>query len=152
MGSGMTGLDFRALGEPDISVGGLSLWMRAREFPEATDHWDANWLNTVAHCQYPGARVSVDGPFVRTTELHEFAAACSRLHETLAGEAALQTLEPYLKVSLRGNGRGQIEVAISITSDHLNQQHSFLGEIDQTDLPSIVAGCRRVLERFPIVD
>src|SRR5260370_41681997 len=66
----------RELGEPNLPLAGLRLWARAREFPESTDRWDGNWLQTIALCVYPGGEVVVEGPFLRTDELHNFADQC----------------------------------------------------------------------------
>jgi len=147
----MTEPDFPELGDPDVRVAGLKLWIRRREFPDATDRWDANWLETVAHCTYSGARVTTVGPFLRTDELAAFAEQCQNLHATLLGNAALDCMEPYLCVSLTGNPVGHIAVVIRITPDHLQQQHEFRDEIDQSHLPAIVAGCREILRRFPVL-
>jgi hypothetical protein len=141
-----------ALGEPDIRVAGLSLWTRAREFPNATDRWDGNWLQIVAYCSYPGAKVIVDGPFLRTDEIRKFGAQCATLHSTLVGQAHLDCMEPYLSVVLTGNSRGHVAVEIELTPNHLNQRHEFRDQMDQSYLPAIVADCTRVLERFPVVD
>src|SRR5262245_54781798 len=102
--------DFLQLGEPDISIAGLNLWMRGREFPQANDYWDGNWLQTVAYCSYPGAKVWTEGPFLRIDEIERFVAECELLDRTLSGEAVLNCLEPYLKVHLSCNSRGQIRV------------------------------------------
>src|SRR5258708_1469087 len=97
----------RDLSEPDLRVAGLRLWTRAREFPDSTDRWDGNWLQTTALCAYPGAEVMVEGPFLRTEELQNFADQCARLHATLLGEARLDCMEPELRAVLTGKSQGQ---------------------------------------------
>jgi hypothetical protein len=72
------------------------------------------------------------------------------MHETLAGEASLHTLEPNLRVHLVVSDTGQITVDTSITPDHLHQRHDFQQEIDQTYLPEVIRGLARVLQRFPV--
>src|SRR5882724_344446 len=32
------------LGTPDIKLSGLQIWVHGRQFPNATDYWDGNWL------------------------------------------------------------------------------------------------------------
>ena len=103
------------------------------------------WLVT------PGAKVTVEGPFLRSDEIQVFGAQCERLHSALVGEARLDCMEPYLNVVLTGNSRGQISVEITLTPNQLTQSHQFRDQIDQSYLPAIVAGCVRVLERFPFV-
>src|SRR6266852_2264235 len=122
--------DLRELGEADIRIACLSRWTRAREFTNATDYWDGNWLQIVAYCSYPGAKVIVDGPFLRTGEIQAFGERCARLHSTLEGQARLDCMEPYLNVVLTGDSRGHVAVEIALTPDH-NQRHEFRDQIDQ---------------------
>jgi hypothetical protein len=60
-------------------------------------------------------------------------------------------MEPYLRVELTGNGRGQVSVVILLTPDHLLERHEFRTEIDQTQLPAIVSACRKIVAQFPIL-
>lgn len=147
----MAEIDFRTLGAPDIRIADLSLWIRRREFPDATDYWDGNWLDTTARYRCPGADVWTVGPFLRTTELQGFLTACAELHRSLSGEACLDCIEPTLRVTLTGDSLGHISVFVSLRPEHLTQRHEFKDEIDQTFLPDIMTACRNVLERFPIV-
>ncbi|HEY2408012.1 MAG TPA: hypothetical protein VGI10_18520 [Polyangiaceae bacterium] len=143
--------DLRALGEPDIVIASLSVWIQRREFPDATDYWDGNWLQAVARCSQRGATVCATGPILRTDEIREFCDQCASLQANLAGDAKLTCMEPYLRVELAGNARGQIAVTITLTPDHLVQRHEFRDQSDQSYLPLIVTACRRVLARFPVV-
>ncbi len=147
----MTTNVLRELGEPNLPLAGLRLWARAREFPESTDRWDGNWLQTIALCVYPGGEVVVEGPFLRTDELQNFADQCAKRHSTLVGDARLDCMEPGLRVVLKGNSQGQIAVEIALTPNHLTQRHEFRDQIDQSYLPGIVGSCRDILRRFPIV-
>ena len=60
--------------EPDLTVGGFSLWVLGREAPEAADFWEGVWLRVKALMVANGARVEVEGPIVRGPELEGFAA------------------------------------------------------------------------------
>ena len=60
-------------------------------------------------------------------------------------------MEPNLGVDLSASdSRGTIEAEIRLTPDHLQQEHSFRFTIDQSYLPGIIKGLRKVLERFPL--
>ena len=141
----------RELGEPDLAVGGLSIWIQGREFPEETDYWDGNWLQTIGRFSARGSVVTATGPFLRTPEIQAFGDACAKLHASLTGEASLDCVEPYLDVRLTGNGRGQVSAVILITPDHIEQRHEFHEQVDQSHLPAIVAACARLIARFPVV-
>lgn len=138
------------LGEADLSLAGLHIWIHARQFPEATDYWDGNWLRVTACCISPESTVRAHGPIIHLGELVGLLKGCERLYQTLVGRARLNCLEPNLEVSLDATANGHIKVEIAITSDHIAETHRYLDEIDQTYLPPIVAACRRILERFPV--
>jgi len=38
------------LGMPDLKLEGLQIWIHGRQFPDAADYWDGNWLRVTAHC------------------------------------------------------------------------------------------------------
>ena len=138
------------MGPPDLRLAHLSLWVHGRERDEAADYWDGNWLRVTARCSSPEAEVWAAGTFLRTDEIQGLSNACARLSVSLGGEAALECMEPNLSVQLRGDGRGGIAVRVTLTPDHLRQQHEFLDDIDQTYLPAIIADCTRLLERYPV--
>lgn len=135
----------------DLRIGGLELWVHQREFPDAEDYWDGNWLKVTAICTAPGARVEVTGPKIRLPELAEFGAACQRVYENLHGVATLDCIEPFIRVQVAArDSQGHIEVTVEITPDHLTQQHRFTFELDQSYLPAVIEASRQALERFPI--
>jgi hypothetical protein len=71
--------------DPDLRLGGFSLWVHRWEFsekPESQDVFDANWLVVAAAYQTPGSRVSVDGPILLSFGLARFR------DERIAGSAA----------------------------------------------------------------
>ncbi len=56
------------LGEPDIELAGLRIWVHGRQFPDNEDYWDANWLNITA-CGAQGATVRVSGNIIQLPEI-----------------------------------------------------------------------------------
>ena len=86
-----------------------------------------------------------------TTDLDRFREQCETLYKSLQGEAALDPLEPDLRVTLRYFDKaGHLEGTVQITPDQLSQRHEFDFGLDQSYLPSIVAACGGILQRFPI--
>ncbi|WP_032900811.1 WapI family immunity protein [Mesorhizobium ciceri] len=136
--------------EPDIKLTGLSLWAMAREFPDSDDYWDGNWIHILARVDASGAQVEVQGPYIRSDELKKFYDQLATLYRDLRGSAELQCMEPALRAKVTCSSRGQIEVIVDITPDHLSQSHHFVFGIDQSHLGATLAGCRRVLELFPV--
>jgi hypothetical protein len=148
----MKAREIESLGEPDLQIAGLRIWVHGREFADAADYWDGNWLRATAYCIYPESTVRVHGSFVRTSEIAGLLRGAEQLYESLEGSAALECLEPNLRVQLNAKTGGHLELEINITPDQLNESHRFTDEIDQTYLPQVISACRRILERFPVRD
>ena len=95
----------------------------AYQFPESADAWDGNWLR------------------------------CTAVYEQLAGRATLGSVEPELTAEVRAVGRkGDIEVRVEITPDHMNQAHRFIFTMDQSYLPAVLRACERLLGQHPVRD
>jgi hypothetical protein len=143
--------NWEAYGPPSIEVGALRIWVHGYESAESADVYDGNWLRITAHCAVSGASVVVTGSILDTGGISRFQTELQTLYERLAGTAILESHEPELKVSVKAEGKtGQMQVETEITPDHLNQAHRFQYTIDQSYLPRILAGCERVLQKFPV--
>ena len=142
--------ELKSLGAPDLEIAGLTLWIHGRQFPDASDYWDGNWLRVTAYATSPDSRVRTHGSVLHLSEVVQLMRGCEQLYETLEGRAGLDCMEPNLGVELTARGGGHIGVRVSITPDHLGESHEFLGEIDQTYIPGVIAACRRILERLPV--
>ena len=144
-------MDLAQLGEPDIRIAALRVWVHGREHEDARDHWDGNWIRVTAHCAEEGGSVRVSGPILHLGEVAGFLSTTESLHATLEGEAVLGTMEPNLRVALAvADRRGTIDVEVKITPNHLAQDHVFRFALDQSHLPRIAADLRAVLERYPV--
>ena len=84
------------LDEPALNFCGLSLWIDQRQFPDALDFWDGNWLMARARMEAIGARVECKWPILMTTDIMQFRDQLSAMAVSLAGEATLKSLEPGL--------------------------------------------------------
>jgi hypothetical protein len=141
------------LGAPALRLAGFQLWVHNREFPEAEDAWDGNWLNVTAHCGAAGGSVWASGALIDTVSILQFHGGLASLHQKLRGEAVLESHEPNLLVRVNATDRaGQLRMQVEITPEHLTQQHWFDFERDQSYLPSAIAQCAALLERFPVRD
>jgi hypothetical protein len=135
---------------PDLVVGDLRVWICSRQFPDAQDYWDGNWLDIRASVDTGQASVLASGTFLHLGEIKQFHQQVEELESRLTGTAALKPMEPNLQVELVGNGRGQIDVTVCLTHDHLSEAHEFRDGVDQTHLADVIAGCRAILDRYPI--
>ncbi len=139
------------LGVPDLQLGELQIWIKGRQFPNAADYWDGNWLQITAYCSARGANVWASGPFLRVPDLVRWIEGCERLHEALPGEAYLGCMEPDLSVTLRADKLGNIIMSVDITPDYLTQKHSFEFTIDQSYLPAFISACGDMLSKYPLI-
>lgn len=139
------------LGEPDLNVAGFQLWVHGRQFPESEDYYDGNWLRVTAHCGASGASVWAQGAILMVTDIAGFGDKCAAMLSGDTKSAALDPLEPELKVSLEAaDGLGHVRAQVEITPDHLLQAHRFEFGVDQSYLPGIIRQCSEIVQEYPI--
>ena len=139
------------LGPPDLEAAGLQLWVHGRQFPDASDYYDGNWLRVTAHAGGAGADVWTTGSILMTTDLAQWADRCDALDNGKAQDAELSPMEPELKVRIsKKDSLGHFTMRVEITPDNPTQQHQFEFEIDQTFLPRIAGQCRAIVKKYPI--
>lgn len=137
--------------EADFRFFGLSLWIEGRQFPNASDGWDSNWLRVRAVMEDTGARVECTGPIMTIMDVEQFRSQLVTMERTLTGQASLEPLEPNLKVTIRMlDTCGHIEGIVDITPDHMSQRHRFEMGADQSYLQTLIASCDRILAQFPV--
>jgi hypothetical protein len=138
------------LGKPDIKIAGLEIWIHGNQYPASIDYWDGNWLDITAKCTSEGAVVWVSGNIIHLPDIEHLKSSCEHLYKNLKGKAELPCIEPNLSVEFRADTLGQISMIVNITPDHLNQDHKFNFEIDQSYLPNLISSCKRILSKYPI--
>ena len=139
------------LGEPDLKVAGFQLWVHGRQYPEANDYYDGNWLRVTAHCGASGASVWVHGAILMVTDIAGFGNRWVAMLDGPSRSADLAPCEPEIKVSLEASDRvGHIRAQVEITPDHLLQAHRFEFEIDQSYLPGIIKQCSGIVQEYQI--
>jgi hypothetical protein len=136
--------------EPDLCLEGFRLWVHDRQFPDAADYWDGNWLRVTARMEANGARVETSGALIRVDELAAFSKELKKLVETLVATAELRCLEPNLHLLLQGDGLGHVAVTVTITPDQLTQSHRFIFGVEQTYLWPLATACDDILWKFPL--
>jgi hypothetical protein len=139
------------LGEPALKVAGFQLWVHGRQFPEADDYYDGNWLRVTAHCGASGASVWAQGAIVMVTDIAGFGQQCGAVLRGDSTSAVLDPMEPELRVTLEVADRlGHIRVQVEITADQLTQSHKMDFEVDQSYLASIINQCSAIVQDYPI--
>ena len=140
----------KQLGDPDIKISGLEIWIHERQFPDIEDYWDGNWLLVTAHCSSSGSSVWTEGPIIHLPELLDWYESASELNETLKGTASLECMEPELYVTIKAKSLGQLTMEVHITPNHFEQEHKYYFAIDQSYLTDFLNGCKQVLRNYPV--
>ncbi len=139
----------KQLGPPSLEVGGLELWVHGREFPEAQDADDGNWLRVSAHCGAPGSSIWTGGAILSVSELAAWSAQCERVHRGDLQRAVLQTSEPVLSAAIeKTESHGPLSLRVEISL--VRQKHSLEFELEPSELLKIVRQCSAILERYPV--
>lgn len=137
-------------GPADLRIAGLSVWCLGRPHADCPEAWDRDVIEAVARVEAPGAMVELRGDWLRGTELAAFAEGIAAVHRDLRGSARLACLEIGLAVTLEVSRLGHVAVRVAITPDQFTQSHTFsFFDLDQTDLPALLAALRALLRRFP---
>ena len=137
-------------GEPDLKIGWLSIWTLSREFADAVDYYDANWINIHVHIEAPGSRIDIQGPWIRNVEILSFRDELAVLNLRLEGVAHLRCLEPYIDAKITSRSLGHLDVVVDATPDPMTQTHRFTFDLDQSYLPPLIAQCDQILRDFPV--
>ena len=115
------------------------------------DACDGNWLNVTAHYVAHGASVVVTGPVLDSVSFATFGRELRTLHQSLSGEAKLESVEPDIIVRIVGGGdTGRMQLRVEMTPENVTQGHWFEHEIDQSYLPAAIAACEAVVGRYPV--
>ncbi len=77
------------------------MWLHGRQFPDATDYYDGNWLMVTVHCGGSGSSVWASGAILLVQELADWGERCEALYQGICDAAELAPIEPELKVRIQ---------------------------------------------------
>ncbi len=137
-------------GLPDMQLGSLAIWVRGRKISDSEDDWDGNGLSVLIQVDAAYAVVQAEGPILQAWEIVNLVEGCRELYRKMAGEFVFDAVQPNLRLKLAIDARGQLDVGVDLTADHLVQSHHFGFALDQSYLPAFIAGGENVLYRFPV--
>lgn len=139
------------LGPPAMELGTFRLWIHRRQFEDAMDRWDGNWLVVTAQASAPGAVVTVTGPVLEAEDLRRFRDEIARLLRLQAGDAMLASAEPNLQIRIAPAGApGRVSVRVELTPDPAAQRHWFGSTIDHGALTGLLVQLEEVVEAYPV--
>ncbi|MEO5819761.1 MAG: hypothetical protein ABIT71_04600 [Vicinamibacteraceae bacterium] len=136
---------------PSIELGDFQLMVHRRQFPDALDRWDGNWLHVTAQCAQEGAIVAAGGPILDAVDLQRFRDELSTVQRTGSGQAELFGAEPHIRVHVvAAEGLGVLQVRIELTPDPQTQGHWFACTLDPSYLTGTIRQLDAVLVAFPV--
>ena len=130
---------------------GISIEVLARQFPEALDWADGNWL--ISPIQISVGRFRADLPAtLRVDELAQFRLGLEDIWRTLTGEAMLESMENWLQLTVRCSPRGSLQVtgAAEDLPGSGNTLHFEIRGMDQSFLPDLIAQLLAVEQAYPL--
>jgi hypothetical protein len=131
--------------------GFLTIALLGRSYPEASDYWDGNWVRAAVELAAGGFRGSVRGD-LRTEELAQFSDQFARLQDSLRGTAEFATMERWLAIRARGDGKGHITFRCVIRDQPgIGNTLECTLATDQTFTRTTVAELTAAVRKFPVI-
>lgn len=137
----------KKLGPPNLKVSGFQFWVHGRDFPDAQDYHDGNWLKMTAYC---GPDAWVAGSYITAIEIQGWLKTCEALVDNPKGTSVLEFLEPELYVRMEAKSHGRIEMEVTISHQPYDQPHKSSYELEQTDLTVMIQNLKTIVEKYPI--
>ena len=134
-----------------VELGDFQLTVHRRQFPDAHDRWDGNWLHVTAQCAQDGAIVVTRGPILEAADLEAFRDGLAAVSASRAGEATLSSTEPNIVVRVAAaDGLGLVRIRVELSPEPRSQGHWFAYTIDPTYLAETIRQLDAALELFPV--
>ena len=129
----------------------LAIEPSRREFPDATDYWDGNWLKTYIEIHVGTARRRYEA-LLRTEEFSGFRRGLTSFRESRRGVARFRPMEPWLSVTVCDDGDGQL-LATCEARPKLSgwDALAFVAQIDMAQVEETIQALEEVQQLFPTV-
>lgn len=137
-------------GPPDLSLGGLAIWILGRPFENSDDGWSDEALDIAVRFRSEASYVITSETYLYTWEIHKFRTALTQACKSPEGTVFLHPLDNIPNIDLKFLDLGKIAATIEICPFSPDEEHAFHIEIDQSYLPALIRDCDRILERYPL--
>jgi hypothetical protein len=128
----------------------IMVYAHAREFPQCSDYWDANWLVCEVKLSSKGFTAHYLAS-LRSDEFDAFKKQLESLYRTLTGESKFSPLEKCLNIQMKGDGRGHCPAECEAWDWRSQNVLKVTIELDQTYIPYILRSIDEILEEFPVI-
>src|SRR5262245_39617746 len=129
----------------------LRIVILGRSYVGATDYWDGNWVRVAFELKTGGFSGSISGD-LRAEELVSFLEQFKSVQQSLHGTAEFETMEGWLSIRARGNGRGHIEFRCKICDEPgIGNTLDCTLRTDQTFTRTALADLEAAVKEFPVI-
>lgn len=123
-----------------------------REYPDAQDFDDGNWVYATVEIAAGGLQGLVRGHAARGGLRPLPRSGVRPLYEQLSGRAVFDTMEEWLRIEIKGDGRGHFHAACeAVDRPGIGNRLTFKIDFDQTELPAVVRGLDAICDALPVV-
>jgi hypothetical protein len=137
------------LGKPSLQIQGLRIWIHHRQFPDAMDYWDGNWLIATAHCRQDHSEAwIVSEAFLRIPEIQELTDQLGSLQSTHK-KIEFRTLEPRLSLDFEAEFNNSFKMKVDF-SRKLNKNNEYIFQVTKRDLQTITSEIKEILIEYPV--
>ncbi len=140
-------MKFQLLGNETIII----IKVINRSYPDSTDYWDGNWINSTIKVEIPGYSVRFDAT-LRTDELLDFLNELKNMRKHMKGKAILKNLDAYIHFEGGMDRLGKIiwtgETCYPAGNGAVL---NFEFESDQSFLEGLIRELEEILAWFPVI-
>lgn len=140
-------MKFRLLGENTK----VEIDIISREYPNSTDYWDGNWVNSKVKVEIPGYYVDFNAS-LRTDDIRDFVYELKLMKTKLSGKAILKNLDGFIHFEGEMNKLGHIrwsgETCYPVGSGAVL---NFEFVSDQSYLESLIKELEDISYMFPVI-
>ena len=134
----------------DIAGDNLTIRVLGREYPDADDFGDGNWLSTLIDFsigQFNGTIASLP----RVEEFQKFRDSLVKVSTSMEGEATFNSMEDWLTIRVSFINSVNLLIAGSLIDKpgSGNRLNYVINGIDQSYLASIIGSLNELLDAFP---
>ena len=130
-----------------ISIGQLSLNILGYSYPDATNSFDADWLDVQVKCHTEYADISFSGVYLPYTQLVQFGDDVERVYKGQTNVARFEPMEPSVIIELKKFGSlGGIVFSLELEPVLGGaERYVFEFQIDQSFLPEVVSSIKSAM-------
>ena len=136
----------------EIKGGGDFITVIAQKFSyqNSDDSWDRRWITAEVRIK-AGAFSGRYGAQFMNVDFSAFKKELEYLYEHLDSSALFEDLDQYLKIKIKGDGLGHLEVFCKATDNpgYLENRLAFYITTDQTYIPQLIRQLERINKEFP---